>query len=68
VAVVLNKQKAAHKVQQKRQLGVLMPKGSEDLLDYVNEFLDDEKKSGRINELSDKYIYRYIEEKMDDAA
>ena len=41
------------------QLGVLMPKGSEDLLAYVNRFLEMEKSSGRIDELSDKYIYRY---------
>ena len=41
------------------QLGVLMPKGSEDLLDFVNRFLKDEKDSGRIDELAEKYIYRY---------
>ena len=39
-----------------------MPKGSEDLLDYVNAFLEEEKGSGRIDELADEYIYRYIEE------
>ena len=39
------------------ELGVLMPKGSEDLLACVNEFLEEEKKSGRIDELADKYIY-----------
>lgn len=44
------------------QLGVLMPKGCEDLLDYVNAFLEEEKDSGRIDELADEYIYRYIEE------
>ena len=43
------------------QLGVLMPKGSEDLLAYVNEFLEKERSSGRIDELADEYIYRYIE-------
>ncbi len=43
------------------ELGVLMPKGSEDLLAYVNEFLDKEKKSGRIDELADEYFYKYIE-------
>ena len=43
-------------------LGVLMPKGSEDLLDYVNEFLAKEKKSGRIDELAEDYIYKYIED------
>ena len=42
------------------QLGMLMPKGSEDLLEYVNNFLDEEKTSGRIDELADMYIYRYI--------
>ncbi|MBQ3277616.1 MAG: transporter substrate-binding domain-containing protein [Clostridia bacterium] len=42
------------------QLGVLMPKGSEDLLSFVNLFLEEEKASGRIEELAEKYIYRYI--------
>ena len=45
-----------------------MPKGSEDLLDYVNAFLEEEKESGRIDELAEEYIYRYIDEKMDLAA
>ena len=40
------------------QLGVLMPKGSEALLAYVNEFLAHEKTSGRIDQLAGKYIYR----------
>ena len=44
------------------QLGVLMPKGSEDLLEYVNAFLEEEMDSGRIDELADEYIYRYIEQ------
>jgi ABC-type amino acid transport substrate-binding protein len=35
-----------------------MPKGSEDLLEYVNEFLTEEKNKGRIDELADKYIYQ----------
>ena len=43
------------------QLGVLMPKGSEDLLDYVNMFLAAEKESGRLDELAEEYIYRYID-------
>ena len=43
------------------QLGVLMPKGSEDLLDFVNSFLAEELASGRIDELADAYIYRYID-------
>ncbi len=39
------------------ELGVLMPKGKEDLLDFVNSFILDEKESGRIEELANKYIY-----------
>ena len=39
------------------QLGVLMPKGSEDLLEYVNDFLKKEKEAGRIDQLAEKYIY-----------
>ncbi len=52
------------------QLGVLMPKGSEDLLDFVNQFLADENDSGRIEELAEKYIYRFIrsEEEFQPAA
>lgn len=42
------------------QLGVLMPKGSEDLLEYVNGFLAEEKASGRLDELAEKYIYRNL--------
>lgn len=40
------------------QLGVLMPKGSEDLLAFVNRFLAEEKASGRIDGLAREYIYR----------
>ena len=43
------------------ELGVLMPKGSEDLLSYVNNFLKEEIASGRIDELAEEYIYRYTE-------
>ena len=50
------------------QLGVLMPKGSEDLLIYVNEFLKQEKESGRIDELSEKYIFQKSFEIQDEAA
>ena len=50
------------------ELGVLMPKGSEDLLEYVNEFLEEEKANGRIDELAEEYIYRYIEDEQDEAA
>ena len=40
------------------QLGILMPKGSESLLGYVNEFLKKEKASGRIDALAEEYIYQ----------
>ena len=46
------------------QLGILMPKGSEDLMLYVNEFLRKEKNSGRIDELADDYFFQYT--KYDD--
>ncbi len=39
------------------ELGILMPKGKEDLLDFVNDFILQEKESGRIKELAEKYIY-----------
>ncbi|MGX8679933.1 MAG: transporter substrate-binding domain-containing protein [bacterium] len=44
------------------ELGVLMPKGSEDLLDYVNAFLKKEKESGRIDELADEYFLKYTKD------
>ena len=52
------------------QLGVLMPKESEDLLEYVNQFLAEEKMTGRLDELAEQYIYRYImtEEEQQPAA
>ncbi len=50
------------------ELGVLMPKGNEELLAYVNEFLAAEKESGRMDELAKKYIYLTVEEETDDAA
>ena len=52
------------------QLGVLMPKGSEDLLEYVNEFLEEERESGRLDELAEEYIYKYIgkEKELEPAA
>lgn len=34
------------------EFGILMPRGSEDLLNYVNEFLAEEKESGRISQLA----------------
>ena len=36
-----------------------MPKGSEDLLAYVNAFPEEKKVSGRIAELAEEYIYSY---------
>ena len=52
------------------QLGVLMPKGSEDLLALVNAVLTEELESGRIDELAEKYIYRSVpaEEELRPAA
>lgn len=50
------------------QLGVLMPKDSEDLLDYVNAFLAEEKASRRIDALAEEYIYKYINAELDEAA
>ena len=43
------------------EIGILMPKGSEDLLNYANEFLLKEKISGRIDELAEEYFFKYIE-------
>ena len=43
------------------ELGVLMPPGSEDLLAFVNAFLEEEIASGRRDELAEAYIYRYID-------
>ena len=45
-----------------------MPKGSEDLLEYVNEFLKEEKESGRIDELSAEYFFSDAEEILAPAA
>ena len=42
------------------QLGVLMPKGSEDLLAFVDRFLEEERASGRLDELAQEHIYRNI--------
>ena len=39
------------------ELGVLLPPNSESLLMFVNEFISQEKASGRIEELAKKYIY-----------
>lgn len=50
------------------QLGALMPKGSEDLLVYVNDFLEAEKVSGWIDALAEAYIYRTNDAELDEAA
>lgn len=52
------------------ELGVLLPPGSGELLDCVNQFLEEELSSGRIDELADQYIYRFIrrEEPLSPAA
>ena len=47
------------------EIGALMPKGSEDLLDYVNAFLAKEKETGRLDELAGEYFNINSEE--DDA-
>ena len=49
------------------ELGVLMPKGSEALLDYVNAFIEAEKASGRIKALAEQYIYGGIDRAGSDA-
>lgn len=40
-----------------RRTGILMPKGYERLLSYVNAFIEREKDSGLIEMLANKYIY-----------
>ena len=50
------------------QLGFLMPKGNEELLEYVNAFIGREKESGRIDELAAEYIYLTAEEPEENAA
>ena len=45
----------------RNQLGILMPRGSENLLAFVNRFLQFEEKRGRLDELAEKYIYRYVQ-------
>ena len=44
------------------ELGILMPTGCEALLEFVNAFLEEEIASGRLDELAEEYIYRYIRE------
>ena len=44
------------------QLGMLMPRGSEDLLDFVNLFIAEERESGRLDELAEIFIYGNAQE------
>lgn len=39
------------------ELGILLPKGHEKLLNYINAFLKKEKESGRIDQLAKEFIY-----------
>ena len=50
------------------EIGVLMPKGSEDLLHYVNEFLHADDTARLVTELTEKYIYRTPKEGEEAAA
>jgi ABC-type amino acid transport substrate-binding protein len=50
------------------QLGFLMPKGNEELLAYVNDFIRREKDSGRIDALAEEYFHLTTEEQPADAA
>ena len=50
------------------ELGFLMQKGNEPLLEFVNAFLVQEKESGRLDELEEKYIYGNPEEQSENAA
>lgn len=49
------------------EIGALMNEGSEGLLDYVNDFLAREERSGRLDELRDTYI-NGVDEELDQAA
>ena len=50
------------------QLGVLLPPGMEDLLAYVNRFLEEERNSGRLDELAQEYIFGTGEASSETAA
>ena len=50
------------------QLGFLMPMWNETLLESVNAFIREEKESGRIDELAEKYIYSPAGEPDENAA
>ncbi len=50
------------------ELGILMPKGAEDLAGYVNAFLETERETGRLDELAETYIRQGNRETLDGAA
>ena len=50
------------------QLGILLPPGNEELLDWVNAFLAEEQAVGRLGELAKQYIYRDKAPALDMAA
>lgn len=47
------------------QLGVLLPPGNETLLEYVNGFLEQERRSGRLDLLSVLYLHLGVQDKQD---
>lgn len=55
------------------ELGFLMPKGSEDLLAFINDFIDDLRSDGWLDAQAEEYIFRYVDaeetvEETEDAA
>ena len=46
------------------QLGALLPPGNEALQQYVNDFIKEKRRSGRLDELSDLYLHLGIQEKQ----
>ena len=46
------------------ELGFLMPKGSEDLLEFVNGFIEKERNNGRLDELAEEYFEQTEEERQ----
>lgn len=46
------------------QLGVLLPPGNESLLKYVNSVLEQERRSGRLDELSEQYLHLGAQKKQ----
>ena len=46
------------------QLGVLLPPGNETLLEYVNGFLEQERRSGRLDLLSVLYLHLGVQDKQ----